>query len=46
LIDHRVDGFFELQNLAADVDGNFLGKVAHGDGDGDVGDVADLCREI
>src|SRR5439155_1149753 len=35
LIDHRVDGFFELQDFATDVDG-----------DGDVGDVANLGRQI
>ena len=46
LVDHRVDGFLELQDLAAHVDGDLLGKVAVGDGDGDVGDVADLRREV
>src|SRR4029077_7532951 len=40
LIDHRVDGLLQLQDLAAHVDGDFLGKIAVGDGDGDVGDVA------
>src|SRR5439155_197207 len=38
LIDHRVDGFLELQNLAAHVDRDLLRQVAHGDRDGDVGD--------
>ena len=28
LLDHRVDGFLELQNFAAHVDGDLLGKVA------------------
>src|SRR5206468_1893120 len=42
LIDHRVDGILELQDFAADIDGDFLGEVAIGDGDGHVGDVADL----
>ena len=46
LIDHRVDGFLELQNLAAHIDGDLLGKVAVGHGDGHVGDVADLRREV
>ena len=46
LVDHRVDGFLELQNLAAHVDGDLLGKIAVGDRDGDVGDVADLRREV
>ncbi len=46
LVDHRVDGVFELENLAAHVDGDLLGKIAVGDGGGDVGDVADLRREV
>ena len=46
LIDHRVDGFFELEDFAADVDGDLLGQVAVGDGDGHVGDVADLGGEV
>ena len=46
LIDHRVDGFLQLQDLAADVDGDLLGQVAVGDGDGHVGDVAHLRGEV
>ena len=46
LVDHRVGGFLELQNLAAHVDGDLLGKVAVGDGDGHFGDVADLGGEV
>src|SRR5437762_2744922 len=46
LIDHRVDGILELQDFAADIDGDFLGEVAIGDGDGHVGDVADLRGQI
>ena len=46
LLHHRVDGFFELQNLAADVHGDLLGKIAIGHGDGDVGDVADLAGKV
>src|ERR1700681_576683 len=45
LVDHRVDGLFELQDLAARFDGDLLRKVAVGDGGGDVGDVADLVGE-
>src|SRR4030081_1019122 len=30
LVDHRVDRFLELQNLAADVDGDLLGQIAIG----------------
>ena len=33
LLDHRVDRFLELQNLAAHVDGDFPGQVAVGNGD-------------
>ena len=48
LIDHGVDGFLELKNLAIDVDGDFLRQVAVGHGDRDIGDVAHLggrdCR--
>ena len=46
LIDHRVDGFLQLQNLAAHIDGDLLGKVAVGHGDGHLGDVADLAGEV
>ena len=46
LIDHRVDGLLQLQDLAADVHGDLLGQVAAGDGGGDLGDVADLSRQV
>ena len=46
LVDHRVDGVLELQDLALDVDGDLLGQVALGDGGRDVGDVADLRRQV
>ena len=46
LVHHRVDGFLELQNLAGDIDRDLLRQVAAGDGGGDVGDVADLRRQI
>src|SRR5439155_179005 len=46
LIDHRVDRFFELQDFAMDVDGDFLREVAVGHGDCNFGDVADLSRQI
>src|SRR5262249_53536663 len=39
LVDHRVDGLLELQDFAADVDGDLLRKVAAGDGGRDLGDV-------
>src|SRR5262249_23256428 len=46
LIDHRVDGVLELEDLALDVDGDLLGEVAVGDGGGDRGDVAHLAGEV
>src|SRR5207249_1967338 len=45
LVDHRVDGVLELEDLAADVDGDLAGEVAVGDGGGDLGDVPDLRAE-
>src|SRR5207249_51925 len=46
LVDHRVDGVLQLQDLALHIDGDFLRQVARGDGGGDVGDVADLGGEV
>ena len=46
LIHHRVDGFFQQQNFAADVDRDFLGKIAAGDGGCNFGDVSDLAGEV
>ena len=46
LVDHRVDGVFELEDLAAHVDGDLLRKVAVGDGRRDLRDVADLRGEV
>ena len=46
LVDHRVDGVLQLEDLALDVDGDLLGEVAVGDGGGDLGDVADLGGEV
>src|SRR5207245_1341572 len=46
LVHHRVDGGLQLEDLAPDVDGDLLGKVAVGDGGGHVGDVADLAGEV
>ena len=46
LVHHGVDGFLELQNLAADVDRDLLRQVAVGDRDGDFGDVADLAGQV
>ena len=46
LLDHRVDGFLELQNLAANVDRDFSGEVAVGHRDRHFGDIADLAGEV
>src|SRR5262249_46579544 len=46
LIDHGVDGLFQLQDLAAYVDGDFLRKIAAGNGDRHVGNVSNLARQV
>src|SRR5207247_2615223 len=46
LLLHGVDGVFELQNFTANVHGDFLGEIAIGHRDGDVGDVADLRGQV
>ena len=46
LIDHRVDGVFELQDLAAHIDGDLPREVAFGHGGRDLGDVPHLRREV
>ena len=46
LVHHRVDGFFELQDFATHVHGDFAGEVAAGHRSGDFGDVADLAGQV
>src|SRR6185369_11516536 len=46
LVDHRVDGVLQFENLAFDVDRDLLGKVAARDRGGDLGDVAHLAGQI
>src|SRR6202030_1479214 len=46
LIDHRVDGLLQLQDFAADIDGDLLRQVAARDGGGDLRDVADLAGQV
>src|SRR5262249_1326929 len=46
LIDQRVDGVLELEDLALDVDGDLARQVAAGDGGGHLGDVAHLAGEV
>ena len=46
LIDHRVDGVLQLENLAAGVDRDLLGQVTARDGGRHVGDVAHLVGQV
>src|SRR5439155_1407060 len=46
LFHHRVDGVLELENLAADIDGDLLGEVPGGDSGGDFSDVAYLGGQV
>ena len=46
LVDHRVDGVLQLEDLALHVDGDLAVQVAARDGGRHLGDVADLGREV
>ena len=46
LVDHGVHGLLELQDFAADVHRDLLGKVAARDGRRDLGDIADLRGQV
>src|SRR5712691_8303006 len=46
LVHHRVDGFLQLQNFTAHVDGDLLGQIAVGNRDGHFGDVANLAGKV
>src|SRR5205823_4823550 len=46
LIDHRVDGVFQPEDLAANVNCDLLRQVAPGDGGRDLGDVANLGGQV
>ena len=46
LVDHRVDGVLQLEDLALDVDRDLARQVAARDGGRDLGDVADLRGEV
>ena len=46
LVHHGVDGVLQLQDLAFDIDGDLLGKVAIRDRRGDLGDVAHLAGQV
>src|SRR5262249_17823433 len=46
LVHHRIDGFLELKDFAAYVDGNFFRKVTVGHRDRHLGNVANLSRQV
>ncbi len=46
LIDHRVDGVLQLQNLTARVDVDLLRQIPLGDGGGHLGDVTHLGGQV
>src|SRR5262249_12426003 len=46
LVDHRVDGVFELESFAQDVDGDIARHVAACDGGSQVGDVPPLTGQV
>src|SRR5207249_791703 len=46
LVDHRVDGVLQPEDLAANVNGDLLREVALGDGGRDLGDVTHLGGEV
>ena len=46
LVDHRVDGFLQLKDLAADIDGDLVGQVAAGDGRRNIGNIAHLAGQV
>ncbi len=46
LVDHRVDDVLQIEELAADFDGDLPAEVALRDGGGDLRDVANLVRQV
>jgi len=46
LVDHGVEGFFELEDFAADVDGDLAGKIGHSRWRWRLGNVTDLAGEV
>ena len=46
LIDHRVDSIFQLQNLAANIDSDFPGKIALGDCSSHFSDITNLVSQV
>src|SRR6185369_15796785 len=46
LVDHRIERFLQLKDFTRHVDGDLLGKVAACNRGRDIGDVADLRRQV
>src|SRR5205823_5095771 len=46
LVDHAIDRVLQVEDLAADVDGDLLGEVALGDGGRHFRNVADVGRQV
>src|SRR6266852_1095775 len=46
LVHHGVDGVLEFEDFALNVDGNLAGQIASRDGGGDLGNIADLGRQV
>src|SRR5438046_3776259 len=46
VMDHRIDVFFELKNLAAHVDFDLFRQVTVGDGNRHVGDITHLSGQV
>ena len=46
MLHHRVKSFFELENFAAHVHGDFTREIAAGDGGGHFSDVANLASKV
>ena len=46
LVDHRIDGVLELENLALDIDRDLLRQIPIRDRRGHIGDVAHLAGQI
>src|SRR5262249_31126980 len=46
LVHHGIDGFFELEDFAADIHRDLLRQVTVGYGDGDFCDVTNLRRQV
>ncbi len=46
LVNHRVDRIFQLKNFPFDIDSDLSGEIAAGDSRRNLGNVADLRRQI